>query len=174
MRRKPHSSSARIRRKIWRALIASKLADPTLRKQLWEGGLAAIRASTDPMIRFVLKTDDAGRAVRKAYEERVEGPTDRASERIAKARFAVYGASVYPDATFSLRLTYGRIAGWTEPGRTISPFTNFAGLYERATGQPPFQLAPRWVEAKGKVDLRTPFSTCPPTTTSSAAIPARL
>jgi hypothetical protein len=141
-----------------RALTASKLADPALRKQLWEGGLAAVRASNDPMIRFVLKLDDAARSVRKAFEERVEGPMDRASERIAKARFAVYGTSVYPDATFSLRLSYGKIAGWTEPGRTIPPFTNFGGLYARATGQPPFQLAPRWVEAKGKVDDKTVFN----------------
>jgi hypothetical protein len=140
------------------ALAASKLADPDLRKQLWEGGLAAVHASTDPMIRYVLKTDDAGRAVRKAYEERVEGPTDQASERIAKARFAVYGTSVYPDATFSLRLSYGKIAGWTEPGRTVTPFTTFAGLYDRATGEPPFQLAPRWVEAKTKLDLNTVFN----------------
>jgi hypothetical protein len=140
------------------SLAASKLADPKLRKDLWEGGLAAVRASNDPMIRFVLRTDDAARKVRKTYEEQVSGPTDRASERIAKARFAVYGTSVYPDATFSLRLTYGKIAGWTEPGRVIAPFTNFAGLYDRATGQPPFQLAPRWVEAKSKVSPATVFN----------------
>src|SRR5258706_5542436 len=141
-----------------RTLVTSKLADPALRKQLWDGGLAAIRASNDPMIRFVLKIDDAARSVRKTLEERVEGPMDRASERIAKARFAVYGTSVYPDATFSLRLSYGKIAGWEEPGRTIPPFTNFGGLYARTTGQPPFQLAPRWVEAKGKVDDKTVFN----------------
>ncbi|HEY4265293.1 MAG TPA: S46 family peptidase [Micropepsaceae bacterium] len=141
-----------------RALIASKLADPSLRKQLWEGGAAAVRASTDPMIRFALKIDAAGRAIRKTYEERVSSPVAAASERIAKARFAVYGTSVYPDATFSLRLSYGKIAGWTEPGRTILPFTNFAGLYERATGQPPFELTPRWVEAQSKLDLKTVFN----------------
>jgi hypothetical protein len=141
-----------------RALVASKLADPNLRKQLWEGGAAAVRASTDPMIQFALKIDAAGRAIRKIYEERVSSPTDAASERIAKARFAVYGTSVYPDATFSLRLSYGKIAGWTEPGRTIPSFTNFAGLYERATGQPPFQLAPRWVEAKSKLEPKTVFN----------------
>src|SRR5207244_677476 len=82
-----------------RALVASRLADPALRKQLWQGGLAAVRASDDPMIRYVLKTDATARAVRKAFEERVDGPTDRASERIAKARFAIYGTNVYPDAT---------------------------------------------------------------------------
>ncbi len=122
------------------SLAASKLGDPGLRSALWDGGLAAIHASNDPMIQFVLATDEAARAIRKEYEERVAGPTDRASERIAKARFAIYGTSVYPDATFSLRLSYGKIAGWTEHGRTIAPFTYFAGLYERATGQPPFQL----------------------------------
>ena len=141
-----------------RALIASKLADLALRKRLWEGGLAAVRASDDPMIRYVLKTDESGRKLRKTYEERVSGPTDQASERIAKARFAVYGTSVYPDATFSLRLSYGKIAGWTEPGRSIAPFTTFTGLYQRATGKPPFQLAPRWADAKGKVDPNTVFN----------------
>jgi len=140
-----------------RTLLTSQLADPALRKQLWDGGLTAIRASNDPMIRFVLKTDAAARAVRKSYEERVEGPADDASQRLAEARFAVYGTSVYPDATFSLRVSYGKIAGWTEPGRTIPAFTDFAGLYNRATGQPPFALAPRWVEAKAKLDPKTVF-----------------
>jgi hypothetical protein len=141
-----------------RALSASKLADPALRRKLWEGGEAAIRASDDPMIRFVLKIDAAARALRKTEEEKVAGPIDRASERIAKARFAVYGSSVYPDATFSLRLSYGKITGWTEPGRAIMPFTDFRGLYQRATGQFPFALAPRWVDARTKIDLNTVFN----------------
>jgi hypothetical protein len=139
------------------SLIASRLADPKLRKELWEGGLTAVRASDDPMIRYALKTDEAARAIRKAYEDRVSSPTDRASERIAQARFAVYGTSVYPDATFSLRLSYGEIAGWTYRGHVVPPFTNFDGLYERATGKFPFDLAPRWVDGKGKLDLKTAF-----------------
>jgi hypothetical protein len=141
-----------------RALAASKLADANLRKQLWEGGLAAVRASDDPLIRFVLRTDAAARNLRKAYEERVTGPTDRASERIAQARFAVYGTSVYPDATFSLRLSYGKIAGWTYRGQTVPSFTDFGGLYTRATGLPPFDLAPRWTEGQSKLDPKTVFN----------------
>jgi hypothetical protein len=104
------------------------------------------------MIRFVLATDEAARAVRKDYENRVTGPTDRASEQIAKARFAAYGTSAYPDATFSLRLSYGRVAGWTDNGVTVKPFTYFRGLWERATGQFPFNLAPKWQAARGKVN----------------------
>jgi hypothetical protein len=69
-------------------LLTSKLADPALRKRLWDGGLQAVRASDDPMIRFALKLDEPGRTIRKQYEERVEGPVDRAEERIARARFA--------------------------------------------------------------------------------------
>ncbi|MGH7023661.1 MAG: S46 family peptidase [Caulobacteraceae bacterium] len=138
-------------------LATSRLGDVAYRKQLWDGGLAAIQASNDPLIRYVLATDPAARAARKAYEARVTGPTALASERIAKARFAILGTSVYPDATFTLRLTYGAIEGWTWRGRTVGPFTHFRGLYERATGHAPFALAPRWIAAEGKLDPNTVF-----------------
>ncbi len=140
-----------------RTLAVSRLADPALCKRLWDGGMDAIRASDDPMIRFVLKTDATARLVRKQYEERFQNLTDHASERLAKARFAAYSTSVYPDATFTLRLSYGQIAGWTEPGRTIPAFTTVRGLYQRATGEPPFQLAPRWVAAEARLNPDTVF-----------------
>ena len=138
-------------------LAASKLGDAAYRKQLWDGGIDAVKASDDPMIKYVLATDAASRAIRKEYEERVTGPTDRAAERIAKARFAIYGTSTYPDATFSLRISYGKVEGWTEDGKTVGPFTRLGGLWDRATGQPPFDLVPRWVDAKSKVDGDTVF-----------------
>jgi hypothetical protein len=138
-------------------LAKSGLGDPALRRRLWEGGMAAINASTDPMIRYVLATDTASRAVRKQWESRVSGPVDRAQQRIARARFAIFGTGTYPDATFSLRLSYGKVTGWTENGATISPFTRFAGLWPRATGQFPFNLAPRWQRAQGKLNPDTVF-----------------
>jgi hypothetical protein len=137
------------------ALAKSKLADPAYRKSLWDGGIAAVQASNDPMIRFVLATDAASRAVRKSYEDQVSAPTDRAQEKIAKARFAIYGTSIYPDATFSLRISYGKVEGWTEKGVPMAPFTRFGGLWSRATGRFPFDLAPRWQQAKGKLDDNT-------------------
>ncbi len=136
-------------------LSQSKLGDPAMRKALWDGGMAAIRASDDPMIKFVLATDAASRAVRKQYEERVSGPVDRAAQKIARARFAIYGTHVYPDATFSLRLSYGKVEGWTDNDVAVPPFTYYKGLWERATGQFPFDLAPRWQTAQGKVDPQT-------------------
>ena len=138
-------------------LAKSKLGDPKLRKALWDGGLAAVKASNDPMIKFVLATDDASRAVRKDYETRVTGPVDRAAQKIAQARFAIYGTSLYPDATFSLRLSYGKVGGWSENGVTVPAFTYYKGLWERATGQFPFNLMPRWQNAKAKLNPGTVF-----------------
>jgi hypothetical protein len=139
------------------ALARSRLSDAAYRKRLWNGGLAAIEESDDPLIRFVLQTDPSSRAVRKQYEQRVTGPIGRAEERIAKARFAVYGTSIYPDATFSLRISFGKVDGWTENGVEVPPFTYLGGLWNRATGQFPFNLAARWEHAQGKVDPRTVF-----------------
>jgi V8-like Glu-specific endopeptidase len=138
-------------------LVASKLADPAVRKALWQGGKAAVEKSDDPMIKFVLATDAASRAARKTYEDRVEGPSDRADEKIAKARFAVYGTATYPDATLSLRLSYGAVEGWNEKGKPVPAFTYFPGLYDRATGKFPFDLPPRWVGAKDKLSTKTVF-----------------
>ncbi len=138
-------------------LAKSGLGDSALRRKLWDGGMTAIKTSSDPMIRYVLATDGASRAVRKQWENQVSGPTDRAQERIARARFAVYGADSYPDATFSLRLTYGKVTGWNENGATLGPFTRFAGLWQRATGQFPFNLTPRWQGAQAKVNGETVF-----------------
>ena len=133
------------------------LGDPAVRKALWDGGEAAVRASNDPMIQFMLKIDPAGRAIHKQWDEQVIGPRTKASEAIARARFAAYGDSLYPDATFTLRLSYGKVAGWTEHGRAVPPVTHFAGLYERATGQAPFNLDPRWTQAKDRLNPDTVF-----------------
>jgi len=138
-------------------LAASRLSDPAVRKALWDGGLEAVKASNDPMIKFVLATDGASRAICTRYENEVSGVVDRAAQRIAQARFAIYGTSVYPDATFSLRLSYGKVTGWTENGTTVPAFTHLAGLYDRATGQYPFALTRKWLDARTKLTPDTVF-----------------
>ena len=138
-------------------LSQSKLGDPAVRKALWDGGMAAIRASDDPMIQYALRIDPEARKLRSAWEEQVSGPLTTASENIAKARFLALGDSIYPDATFTLRLSYGKIAGWNYRGEEVPPFTHFAGLYERATGHDPYKLDPRWEKAKDSLNLSTIF-----------------
>ncbi len=109
------------------------------------------------LARAVLRTDPEARALRKQYEARVAGPSEAAAQKIAKARFAVYGTSIYPDATFTLRLSYGAVAGWSWHGETVPPYTHFAGLYRRATGEFPFALTPRWVAAEASLNPHTVF-----------------
>ncbi len=125
------------------------------RKTLWEGGMAAIKTSSDPMIQYALRIDPASRDIRRQYENRVTGPTRLASEKIARVRFKTYGADTYPDATYSLRLSYGRIQGWTWHGTTVAPFTYMNGIYDRATGQAPYQLPQSFIDARGKFDGNT-------------------
>ncbi len=141
------------------SLVAdSKLGDPAVRKQLWEGGAAAIAASKDPMVRIALLVDPEARALRKQYEDEVESPIDAASEKIAAARFAAYGTSVYPDATFTLRLNYGTVQGWTEAGKPVAPFAPLVRAYERSTGADPFRIPESWLKARQNLDPQTPFN----------------
>lgn len=135
-----------------RLVEGTTLADPAVRRALWDGGLAAVRASNDPLIQYALKVDDQARAVRADWEARVEAPTARASEQLAAARFAAYGDAVYPDATGTLRLTYGRIEGTDVPGQRFGAFTTFNGLWDRATGAAPFDVAPKLLAAKDRID----------------------
>jgi hypothetical protein len=105
------------------------------------------------MIQLAREVDDEGRSLRKVYEDDVQVPEQRAQQAIADARFKVFGTNLYPDATFTLRLAYGAVAGWTEATKTIAPFTLLARLYERASGAPPFALPQRWLAVKPTLDL---------------------
>ena len=142
-----------------RLVSGTHLDDPKVREELYNGGESAIEASQDPMIRFAASIDGELLAVRKEYESRVDAPTRAAAERIAKARFAVYGASVDPDATFTPRLSYGKVEGFADvEGKFVRPYTNIGGLFERATGAPPYKLPESWLNAKGSMNLTLPMN----------------
>jgi hypothetical protein len=137
-----------------RALITgSGLGEVKTRVALYEGGAAAIAASRDPMIQLARAVDPRARALRTQFEEEVEEPTRRGQEAISAARFAVYGTTLYPDATFTLRLSHGSVEGWVERGQPVDRFTTLTRLYARATGVPPFALPGRWLEARPALDL---------------------
>ena len=140
-----------------RVATTTKLADPAVRMALWSGGSAAVAASNDPMIELMRSIEPEARAVRKAYEDGVEAPLRHASERVARARFATLGTSVYPDATFTLRLNWGTVQGWNENGKPVQPFTLLSRAFERATGAEPFRIPDSWARVKDKLDMNTPF-----------------
>ncbi len=137
-----------------RLVRETKVGDPAFREQLWNGGRAAVEKSGDPLIALALRLEPEAQQIRKRYEDDVEAPILAAEERIARARFAVKGTSTYPDATFTLRLTFGSVAGWREGEREVLPFTTLEGLYARATGQPPFRLPARLAAGQGAREPR--------------------
>src|ERR1043166_1443646 len=139
----------------------TKLGDVEIRRQLAKGGKEAIAASTDPMILVARLIDPKAREVRKRYETEVTGVERTNYAKIAKALFETEGNSLYPDATFTLRLSYGAVQGYTENGKNVPPFTTLGGLYARADSfkqQFPYNLPQRWLDKKSAIDLNTPFN----------------
>lgn len=137
------------------------LKDVAVRKQLATGGLAAIEASNDPMILLARLVDPPARAARKTFEEKIDEPRREAYGKIANARFALYGTNQYPDATFTLRLAFGEVKGYTEGGKKIPWSTNIGGAYQHAAAHdstPPFALPKSWIDQKSKLNLQTPFN----------------
>ncbi len=144
-----------------RLVSGTHLDDAKVREALYKGGQSAISSSTDPLIVFVVSVDPDLRATRKEYEAKIEAPVRSAAERIAKARFAVYGTSVDPDATFTARLSYGAVKGFPDAqGRFVQPYTTIGGLFDRATGAPPYELPKSWLSAKSSLNLETPMNVC--------------
>jgi hypothetical protein len=135
------------------AIKTTKLVDQKARKELLVGGKSAVVASTDPMLALAKLVDDDARAIRKTWEEKVEAVERKNGELVAKARFAAFGTSIYPDATGTLRVSIGHVEGWMEGDKKVEPFTTFGGAFDRATGKEPFALPKSWLDAKSKLDL---------------------
>ena len=139
------------------AIQGTHLDDVKARERLWKGGAAAIAASKDPMILLARRMDAPARAVRSEYENRVQGAVARNGELLFQAAVAVRGTSSYPDATFTLRISWGTISGWKQDGRDVPAMTRLEGLYARNTGVFPFAVAPTWLAARPKLDPQMPF-----------------
>ncbi|HTV55545.1 MAG TPA: S46 family peptidase [Terriglobia bacterium] len=148
------------------AFAGTKMAEAGFRKSLLSGGEAAVAASTDPLVQFARRIDPCVRQMIKWHQDDVESVESAAGEKIGKARFAVYGKSAYPDATFTLRLAYGTVKGYPMNGTVAPAHTTFYGLYDRAYSfdlKGPFRLPKRYMELRDKLDLSTPInfvSTC--------------
>jgi hypothetical protein len=139
----------------------TKLDDVAVRKQLYEGGEKAIEASTDPLILAMRAIEPDARAVRKQFDDKVDSVTRRDGASIAKARFAQSGFTQPPDATFTLRLSYGVVKGYQENGKAIPYETIMGGAYQHAAehnDQPPYNLPESWLKSKSKLDLNTPLN----------------
>ncbi len=144
-----------------RELIAgTKLDDVAERKRLFEGGTKAIEASEDELIKLASEWEVEAVIIRRHYDE-LDEIQQQAYADIAKIRFAKFGASIAPDATFTLRLAFGTVQGYEVDGVKLGYTTTFAEMYARAKEQEyhePFNLPKRWLDGKDKLDLATPFN----------------
>jgi Peptidase S46 len=141
-----------------RAVEGTKLADPGVRQVLWKGGQTAVAASHDPMIVLAREVLPYYLRYRKIYEDEVTAPIEANTTKIARARFALFGTSIYPDATFTERLSYGVVKGWVKDSKEVAPFTTVAGLYARARGYAPLALSEAWLAARRELDPKTPVN----------------
>jgi hypothetical protein len=143
----------------------TKVRDVAFRKRLYEGGAAAVAAASDPMIELARLVDAESRALRKVSEEQNE-IKQQAHAALARARNALSGGGGYPDATSTLRLSFGTVRGYEQDGQPVPAFTTFAGLFARAKEmqyRPPFDLPPRWLKRQSRLKAATPLnfvSTC--------------
>ena len=143
------------------AVEETKLDDVAFRKQLYEGGTAAVEASTDPMIVLMRNVDPIARSFRKRFDDEVDAVERRDGAIIAKARFEQSGFTQPPDATFTLRLSYGAVKGYDENGKKIPYFTTMGGAFQHANehgNKPPYELAESWTKMKSKLTLSTPLN----------------
>jgi hypothetical protein len=143
------------------AMSGTTLADPSARKALAASGAAGLRASKDPLVALARTADTFARRNQKTIDDRVTSVESAAGEKIGRARFAVYGHTAYPDATFTLRLSYGQVKGYPMNGTVAPPKTTMYGLYDRSAAfdnKPPFELPRRYVERRPSLDLSTPMN----------------
>lgn len=147
-------------KRVAELVAGTRLADVAERRRFYEGGAAAIEKSDDAMVRVARQVDDMARSVRKRYEDEIEEVERQAYAVIAKARFKLFGRDVAPDATFTLRLAFGIVKGYSEDSKPVPFHTSFAGAFQRAERmghREPFHLPPRWRDGKAKLNLSTPF-----------------
>jgi len=141
----------------------TRLLDPAVRKALLDGDPKAVLDSQDPALQLAQRLVPRLDEVRK-QQQALQAVISEHLVRIAKARFAVYGTSTYPDATFTLRLSYGSVETYPLAGTLAQPFTTFAGMYDRAAAWGPkaeggsWEVPVRWAERRGKLDLFTPYN----------------
>ena len=142
-------------------ILGSSLMDVKVRRELYEGGQKAVDASKDPMILFAKAVDAEARKVRKKLEADYAEPNEQAYDKIAQAKFAAEGTSAYPDATFTLRLSFGPVKSYMEDGKKVPFQTTFEGLYQRSADENnrfPYELPQTWIDRKSKLNLKTPFN----------------
>ncbi len=138
----------------------TRIGDVDFRRKLMQMTPQQLRSCKDPLVHFALLEDRFARKVLKEYQDKVEGPERDGMRTIARLRFKLYGNKIYPDATFTPRLSFGVVKGYKTTHGFVKPFTRIAGLYKKAGKAYPYKLPQKWLKAKGSIDMNTPMNFC--------------
>jgi hypothetical protein len=142
-------------------VTGTRLKDIDVRKSYLEGGWEAICRSEDTMIKLALLVDPVSRGLRSRYEKEVEAAEIKNGALIARALFKLKGTSIPPDATSTLRLSFGVAKGYVEGGRKIPFTTTFAGLYDKSAkngNKTPYELPPSFTAKKSVLNASVPLN----------------
>ena len=153
----------------------TRLGDVAVRKQIAAGGQAAIEASDDPLIQLARQLEPESRRIREVFDE-LEEIERQAYSQITTATYAVKGTGTYPDATFTLRLAFGVVAGYEKHGQTVPPWTTLGGTFDHEQkhgGKEPWELPAWWRAAKDKLNPTRPSISSARRTSSAATRAAR-
>jgi hypothetical protein len=141
-------------------VTGTQIHDVEFRKQLYEGDRQSILSCGDPLIELAVAMEAEERRLRVANEE-LDEIERQAYAQIAEVLFAIKGTSVYPDATFSLRLAFGVVKGYEENGQDVPAFTTMAGAFDHQQSHDntaPWVLPPSWQEARDRLPGNTPLN----------------
>jgi hypothetical protein len=140
----------------------TKLMDVSLRKELLAGGIDAIQKSKDPLIVWAMQIDPILRKDRDWYDDEIESVQAIEGNKLSQLKFKAYGKSTYPDATFTLRMSYGTVKGFTDDSTIQIPFkTTYFGLFDRAESfdnKDPFTLSTKIAERKSAINMSKPLN----------------
>ena len=141
-------------------IAGTKLMNAEGRKELAKQGLEGIKNSTDPLVKLIRDMEPEYRKIREATEA-IDEQERQAYAKVTEAKFAVGGDSVYPDATFTLRLSYGAVSGYESKGKQVPAHTKLGGAFEHEKvhlEKDPWVLPTSWHAAKDKLNPDTPFN----------------
>ncbi len=149
----PHERAAEL-------VAGTRLFDVDARKELVAAGVNAVHQSSDSMVQLAMLLTPEYRRLEEITKSIAE-TEKQAYAKIAEAKFAIEGDTVYPDATFTLRLAFGQVLGYELDGEMIPPHTTMGGAFEHELkhGQAkPWVLPKSWHEAKSELDGTTPMN----------------
>ena len=129
-------------------------------KELVSRGADAILNSNDPFIYFVLYTEERFEELDTKFDE-ILAEEEGYNQILGRLLFEVYGSSIPPDATFTLRISDGVVAGFPYNGTIAPPFTTFYGLLDRYysfNGEFPWTIDEKWLNTPPEFDLSTPIN----------------